>query len=86
MLDNVKDAFEMLYEEQQESGWTTVEIDGMTGFVFSNRFGDVPNPQSVNQAIERIIADYNATEEVAAKRQRRKSDTIHHYYTNFIFL
>lgn len=73
MLDNVKDAFEMLYEEQQESGWTDVEIDGMTGFIFSNRFGDVPNPQSVNRAIKRIIADYNATEEIAAKRQRRQA-------------
>lgn len=73
MLDNVKDAFEMLYEEQQEKGRADVEIDGMTGFIFSNRFGEVPNPQSVNRAIKRIIADYNATEEVAAKRQRRKA-------------
>ena len=45
----------------------------MTGFIFSNRFGDVPNPQSVNRAIKRIIADYNATEEIAAKRQRRQA-------------
>ncbi len=34
MLDAVKDAFEMLREEQKESGWNDVEIDGMTGFVF----------------------------------------------------
>ena len=28
MLDSVKDAFEMLYEEQKENGWSDVEIDG----------------------------------------------------------
>ena len=31
-----------------------------------------PNPQSVNRAIKRIIADYNATEEVAAKKNTVK--------------
>lgn len=34
---------------------------------------NVPNPQSVNRAIKRIIADYNATEEVAAKKQHREA-------------
>ena len=32
MLDTVKDAFEMIWEEQKENGWTDAEIDGMTGF------------------------------------------------------
>ncbi len=68
MFDTVKDAFEILHEEQKESGWNDVEIDGMTGFIFCNRFGNVPNPQSVNRAIKRIIADYNAGEEVEEKR------------------
>lgn len=72
MLDAVKDAFEMLEEEQKENGWNTVEIDGMTGFVFCNRFGNVPNPQSVNRAIKRIIADYNTEEELAAKKEHRE--------------
>lgn len=73
MFDTVKDAFEMLHEEQKESGWNDVEIDGMTGFIFCNRFGNVPNPQSVNRAIKRIIADYNAGEEVEAKKQHREA-------------
>lgn len=68
-----ENAFEMLKEEQEESGQCDVEIDGMTGFIFCNRFGNVPNPQSVNRAIKRIIADYNATEEVAAKKQHREA-------------
>lgn len=70
MLDTVKDAFEMMQEEQVESGLDDTEIDGMTGFIFCNRYGNVPNPQCVNRAIKRIIADYNAGEEVAAKKQR----------------
>lgn len=73
MLDSVQDAFEMLREEQLENGWNDVEIDGMHGFIFSNRFGNVPNPQSVNRAIKRIVSDYNATEEISAKREHREA-------------
>ena len=62
-----------IFERYLESGQCDVEIDGMTGFIFCNRFGNVPNPQSVNRAIKRIIADYNATEEVAAKKQHREA-------------
>lgn len=73
MFDTVKDAFEMMQEEQVESGLDDTEIDGMTGFIFCNRYGNVPNPQCVNRAIKRIIADYNAGEEVAAKKQCREA-------------
>ena len=73
MLDSVQDAFEMLREEQLENGWNDVEIDGMHGFIFCNRFGNVPNPQSVNRAIKRIVSDYNATEEISAKREHREA-------------
>ena len=37
MLDTVKDAFEMIWEEQKENVWTDAEIDGMTGFVKEKR-------------------------------------------------
>ena len=58
MLDTVKDAFEMIWEEQKENGWTDAEIDGMTGFVFCNRYGNIMNAQSVNRAIKRISSAY----------------------------
>ena len=85
MLDTVKDAFEMIWEEQKENGWTDAEIDGMTGFVFCNRYGNIMNAQSVNRAIKRISSAYNATEEVEAKKdlsslrvplRRRKSPSL----------
>lgn len=72
MLDIVKDAFEMLYEEQEENGFNETEIDGMKGFVFCNRFGGVPNPQTVNHTIKRILNQYNADEVVRAKKERRE--------------
>lgn len=72
MLDIIKDAFEMLYEEQEENGFNETEIDGMKGFVFCNRFGGVPNPQTVNHTIKRILNQYNADEVVRAKKERRE--------------
>ena len=71
MLDIVKDAFEMLYEEQKENGFNETEIDGMSGFIFCNRFGSVPNPQTVNHTIKRISNNYNADEVVRAKKEHR---------------
>lgn len=72
MLDAVKDAFEMIWEEQKEKGWTDAEIDGMTGFIFCNRYGNIMNAQSVNRAIKRISSSYNATEEVEARKEHRE--------------
>ena len=72
MLDAVKDAFEMIWEEQKEKGWTDAEIDGMTGFIFCNRYGNIMNAQSVPRAIKRISSSYNATEEVEARKEHRE--------------
>jgi hypothetical protein len=72
MLDTVYDAFQMKREEQEETGFNQSEIDGMTGFVFVGHFGAVPNPQSLNRAIKRIISSYNAEEAVQAKKERRE--------------
>ena len=71
MLDVVKDAFEMEREEQEETGFNEQVIDGMTGFIFQNRYGDVPNPQSVNHTIKRIISNYNAEEVLSAAKEKR---------------
>lgn len=73
MLDVVRDAFELERDEQKETGYNEQVIDGMSGFVFKNRFGLVPNPQTVNHAIKRIVANYNAEEVVNAKREKRES-------------
>ena len=88
MLDVVYDAFQMELEEQEETGFNTDEIDGMTGFVFKNRYGGVPNYNTVNQAIKRIINSHNADEVVLAKREKREPVIIpnfscHHFRHTF---
>ena len=72
MLDVVRDAFELEREEQQETGFNEQVIDGMSGFVFKNRFGCAHNPQTVNDAIKRIVANYNSEERLAAKKEKRQ--------------
>ena len=88
MLDVVYDAFQMELEEQEETGLNTDEIDGMTGFVFKNRYGGVPNYNTVNQAIKRIINSHNADEVIIAKREKREPVIIpnfscHHFRHTF---
>ena len=72
MLDVVFDAFQMLYEEQKETGFNASVIDDMAGFVFCDRFHNVPNPSGVNRAIKRIVSSYNSEEILKARRERRK--------------
>ena len=72
MMDAVYDAFQEEHEAQKENGFNCTEIDGMTGFVFCNRFGNVHNPQTVNRTIRRISENYNAEEVLKAKREKRQ--------------
>jgi len=74
MLDVVKEAFEMEKEQQfdMQGGLNTQIIDGMSGFVFQNAEGNVPNPQTVNQTIKRIVSSYNAEELLKAAKEKRE--------------
>ena len=72
MLDVVYDAFQMAYEEQKEEGPCDSVIDGVSGFIFMNRFGLVFNPQSINRTLKRIIFHYNEEELFDAKKGKRK--------------
>lgn len=79
MMDAVYEAFHEEYEAQKENGFNNTVIDGMTGFIFCNRFGNVHNPQTVNKTIKRILENYNAEEVLRAKRERRKPVIIPHF-------
>lgn len=72
MLDMVKDAFDILKEEEEENGVNEQEIDGYTGFIFQNRFGQLPNPSTVNRTIKRILSSYNTDERLKAAREHRE--------------
>lgn len=79
MMESVYDAFQEEYEFQKENGFNSTVIDGMTGFVFCNRFGNVHNPQSVNRTIRRILENYNAQEVLEAKKEKRQPIIIPHF-------
>ena len=69
MIDAVYDALQAELEDQKENGFNETEIDGMSGFIFMNRFGYVHNPQAVNRTIKRIYKSYNADEVVKTPRK-----------------
>ena len=80
MLDAVYEAFLLERDLQEETGISCkAEIDGMKGFIFCNRFGNVHNPQAINRAIKRISEDYNAREVVRAEKEKRKPVIIPHF-------
>ena len=42
------------YDRQKQEGFCIENIDGMTKFAFTNRFGMPHNPAAVNRAIKKI--------------------------------
>ncbi|MEE1057318.1 MAG: tyrosine-type recombinase/integrase [Acutalibacteraceae bacterium] len=79
MMDEVYEALQQEYEYQRENGFNSTTIDGMTGFIFCNRFGNVHNPQTVNRTIKRILENYNAEEVLNAKKERRQPVILPHF-------
>ena len=73
MLDEVYEAFLEEKQYQKEYGVCKSKIDGMSGFIFQNRFGLLHNPAAINRAIKRIVETYNAEEIVHATRQKRRA-------------
>jgi len=60
------------YHRAENGIRNVMELDGFSGFVFCNRFGNFHNQASINREIKRIVNDYNAREEVNARRDGRK--------------
>ena len=79
MMGKVYDAFMEELEYQKENGFCDVELDGMTGFIFYNRFGKLHNPSALNRVIKRIYTDYNAEEIVKAAKEGRQPVLIPHF-------
>ena len=74
MLDKVREALLLEKKNQMELGYhSIVEVGGMSDFIFCNRFGNLHNPSSINREIKRIVENYNAWEEIRAKRESREA-------------
>ena len=78
MFKEVREALLAEQKHQEEVGTANTIIDGVGNWVFTNRYGTVLSPKSVNNAIERIIRDYNRMEEVLAKEQGRVPQLLPH--------
>lgn len=79
MLDVVRKALDNEYEWQLGQGFSDYTIDGYTGFIFTNRFGTLNTPQTLNRAIKRIYTTYNEEEVQRAKKEKRKAILIPHF-------
>ncbi len=79
MMDIVYEALQQELADQKENGFNETVIDGMKGFIFMNRFGNVHNPQTVNRAIQRICKAYNIEEMANASQQHREPVLLPHF-------
>lgn len=80
MMEEVRDAFLEEKAMQKETGIKNeMEVDGMSGFIFCNRFGNLHNPQAINRAIKRITENHNSEEIVKAKKEKRTPVIIPHF-------
>lgn len=69
MLGEVRRILQQLWKEQLGRGEDETEIDGYSGFVFTNRRGYVHNPSTINRSIIRITNAYNREERERAQRE-----------------
>lgn len=82
MLDEVRKALLEEREKQLKEGiyFTPVsEVDGYTGFVFTNRRGYPHNPGAINRTIERIRIACNEAEAARAEKEHREPLEIRHF-------
>lgn len=79
IMDTVYEALKGEYERQKKEGFCVYELEGMTGFVFSNKEGNLNHPQCINRAIKRIYEAHNAREVIVAKREQREPVIIPHF-------
>lgn len=79
MLEAVRKALLEERLSQMRTGFNQTVIDGYSGFIFSNRYGDALTPHCINRAIERISRDYNKEEAEAAKEERRQPELLPHF-------
>lgn len=73
MFQHVRRALEAEYARQEKDGFCRAEIDGYSGFIWQNRYGDVLNPVSVNRAIVRIVNEINENARSSSVQGKLKS-------------
>lgn len=72
MMDEVYEALRAEYIHQTDTGCCTAVVDGLSGFVFRNRFGRPLHQGTINNAIKRVYTCYNNDEIIKAAKAKRK--------------
>lgn len=72
MLKEVKTAILKERTRQMQEGYSDVEVDGYTGFIFTTGRKGLRTPGSVNEAVKRIVRAYNKWETEKAKQEGRE--------------
>lgn len=73
MFGEVREALFQLKAQQFALGMRCQQtIDGYSDFVFLNRYGQIFVPQSVNDALQRIVDTYNEAEQELSEKENRK--------------
>ena len=79
MLSEVKKALQGEYDRQLREGFTELEVDGYSGFIFQNQLGECLNPHAINRAIDRISKAYNREETERAAKENREPELLPHF-------
>lgn len=79
MFDAVRRVLNEEYIRQMKDGFNQDVIDGYSGFIFTNRNGNVMNGHNINRALVRIIRDYNEEESRVAKEEKREPELLPHF-------
>ena len=80
MLGKVKSSLKAEYKRQsQNEGFCKAEIDGYKGFIWQSELGNPYSISNINEAIARIVCDYNAAEETAAQKGKRQPELLPHF-------
>lgn len=79
MFDEVRSALLDEKRRQEEAGTAGTVIDGLSDWVFTNRYGTVFKPKSINAAITRICKTYNEAERKAAQAEGREPLLLPHF-------
>jgi integrase len=79
MLSEVKKALLGEYDRQLREGFTKLEVDGYSGFIFQNQLGECLNPHAINRAIDRISKAYNREETERAAKENREPELLPHF-------
>ena len=79
MFDEVRVALLDEKQRQEKAGTAGTVIDGLSDWVFTNRYGTVFKPKSINAAITRICKAYNEAEREAANVEGREPFLLPHF-------